>query len=275
MKKIKAIRSILYTTALNSNNYDMASKSGADVCLIDLEDSIPLNKKKQARDLARNFFRKQHDQIITAIRINNLNTAEGDDDLSYVMELPYKPDIVLLTKVDSPQDVEAAHKALATKSSHINIFLTIETVKSLFAIDLLAEVSQGFVFGSADLAAELCINIEWENMLYARQKIVLAAAMCTIPAIDTACFELHNDTSLKDESERAKSLGFTGKAAMHPSQVAIINKTFDISLDEISRAQKIVATYEKAGGGVMELDGQMIGPPFYSKAKRLLERFNK
>ena len=134
--------------------------------------------------------------------------------------------------VREASEIEVVRSLLARYQLKPAIYPTIETIEALANIDAIAKESSGLIFGSADLAAILGVDIEWENMLYARQRIVHAAALHNIPAIDTACYHLEDLGELREESQRVKSMGFRGKAAVHPSQIPIINELFTPTAQE-------------------------------------------
>ncbi len=262
--------SVLYTPCLDADRLTKARLTPADVCLMDLEDSVPPDKKSFARDLCLDFLRGRPTSKATAVRINELRCNEGLVDLTALLGARVVPDIVVMTMVDSGVEVELVRTLLGRGGLFPQIYVTVETPASLDNLDGIARESDGMIFGSADLAASLGVEIDWDNMLYARQRIVAAASRYDIAAIDTGCYNMASAEELLGESRRAKRLGFHGKAAMHPSQLAAINGVFRVSEAELEWAQRVVDASERTGGGILVIDGNMTGPPFVRKARRIL-----
>ncbi|QND46580.1 CoA ester lyase (plasmid) [Rhizobium lusitanum] len=266
-----AVHCVLYTPGFSSGRIAAAARSSASALLFDLEDSVPKGRKPLARELLSSWCKQPKGGGLRAVRINELRSLEYLYDLSCLLAIESHPDIVVLTMVTDAQEIEIVRHHFADGGYRPRMFVTIETTMALERIDAIAAVSDGLILGSADLAAQLGVDISWDNMLYARQRIVHAAATYGIPAVDTACFHLDDDAELIKESQKAKELGFVGKAAVHPRQVDIITKIFQPTEAEIARAREIVARAGEADGEIIRLDGNMIGPPFVIRAKKLLQ----
>jgi citrate lyase beta subunit len=265
-------KSFLYTPAINVKNFFKAEMLHADVSVIDLEDSIPQHKKIEARNSLLELSKKNDFKRLKAVRINSIRKYDGLEDIVWMVKNKWIPDIFIMTMVDDPAEITILKNIISELAEQVEIYVTIETPLAVKRVLEIAEVSNGLIFGSADFAAILGVNITWENMLYARSSIAMAAANYNIPAIDTACFVMDSLDALTVESEKARELGFTGKAAIHPSQLEIINEIFTTNKEEFSYAKLIVDEFEKNMGGIIKINGQMIGPPFYLKAKKILAR---
>lgn len=261
-----------YTPGTNSKNIFIAQDLFADVAVLDLEDSVPSIEKNNARINLKTFLENKNFKPLKAVRINSIRTQHGINDIHYILNLDNHPDIIIMTMVYEAEEVSILQDILANLPSKIKIYVTIETGLSMENISQISAVSDGLIFGSADYAALLCVDISWENMLYARNKIVMTAATYNIPAIDTACYCLNPIDILINECKQVRSLGFTGKAAVHPSQVSIINTHFSASESELSNAKEIIAAFDKNHKRIINMDGQMIGPPFIAKARKLINR---
>lgn len=265
-------RSILYTPALDVATLEKAQRTAADICLMDLEDSVPPAKKHEARRVCVEVLRARPPARPTAVRINETRSCEFLHDVTAFVSAGIVPDIVVMTMVDSAAEVEILRSLLGRQGLYPEIYVTIETPESLENLAAIAGESSGLILGSADLAASLGVEIDWENMLYARQRLVVAAARYEIAAIDTACFNFDGTGELMAESRRSLAMGFHGKAAVHPAQVPLINEVFGVTDEALEWARRVVAASESAGGGVIRLADRMIGPPFVRKAKQLLRR---
>jgi citrate lyase beta subunit len=268
-------RSILYTPAFNLERLMGARESGADVCLIDLEDSVPAAKKDQAREHCLQLLKVPTSSSRIAVRINELRSPHGLLDLGAFISQGLAPDIIMLTMVRDACELEIVHSLLSSLEREVQLYVTVETMEAIDTIDDIASQCSGLVFGSADFAAELGVDIGWENMLYARQRIANAAARYDIAAIDTACYHLDDPELLLQESQAVKALGFHGKAIVHPRQLATVMDVFTPSAAELERAREILRRSKHSNGEIFTLDGDMIGPPFIKKARRLLNNFTQ
>lgn len=268
-------RSILYTPAFNLERLMGARESGADVCLIDLEDSVPPAKKDQAREHCLQLLKGPTSSSQVAVRINELRSPHGLLDLGAFISQGLAPDIVMLTMVRDACELEIVHSLLSSLEREVQLYVTVETMEAIDNLDDIASQCSGLVFGSADFAAELGVDIGWENMLYARQRIANAAARYDIAAIDTACYHLDDPELLLQESQAVKALGFHGKAIVHPRQLATVMDVFTPSAAELERAREILRRSKHSNGEIFTLDGDMIGPPFIKKARKLLNNFTQ
>src|SRR5690606_1230157 len=147
---------------------------------------------------------------------------------------------------------------------------TIETAAGIAnARDVAAALRPGDAlgFGGADLAADLGCAFSFEPLLAARSALVLAAAGSGLGIFDVPWLDVRDEDGLSAEAQRVRSLGFTGKLAIHPVQVAAVQAAFRPSTAEVERARRIVAALDAAGGGVALLDGRMIDAPVATAAR--------
>ena len=146
----------------------------------------------------------------------------------------------------------------------------IESGRGLAAADEIAAhpAVAALAFGGGDLAADLHATLTWEPMLFARSRIVQAAAAAAIGAWDVPYLDIHDAEGLKRETAASKALGYTCKLAIHPTQIAPINAIFTASANELNRAKRIVAAFEAAHGGACQVDGKMIDAPVVKAARR-------
>jgi citrate lyase beta subunit len=126
-------------------------------------------------------------------------------------------------------------------------------------------------FGAIDLSADIGCAVAWDALLFARSQVVLAAGVCGIAAIDSPFMDVPALDTLRDECHRVRALGFVGKAAIHPSQVPVIQQSFSPTPAEIAWAHKVVDAYEANKGGVLLVDGQLVERPVVRAAQRVLE----
>lgn len=260
-------RSILFTPALSLDQVVKAWSYDADVHLIDLEDAVPPPAKPAARTVLRAALEKTPAPAEIAVRVNELGTLEAMHDLLTLAECPVKPGFILMAMVKSAAEVTLMRDILASAGARPEIFVTVETVAAVRELDAIAAVADGMVFGAADFAAGLGIEISWAGLLAARQAMVLACARYGIACIDTPNFRLAEPSVLAEEIERVRELGFHGKATVHPGELAAINRALRPDPDRLRPARRITEAVRAADGGIAVLDGNMVGPPFARLAR--------
>ncbi|MEV0729626.1 aldolase/citrate lyase family protein [Polymorphospora sp. NPDC050346] len=265
-------RSILYTPALSLDRVVKAWNYDADVHLIDLEDSVPPAEKPAARTVCRDALEKAPKPANIAVRMNELRGVAAVQDLVMLTESRVRPGIVMMTMVTDAAEIEVVRRILASADAHPEIYVTVETVEAVVDIDPIARAADGLVLGSADLAATLGVEITWEAMLAARQAMALACARYGIACIDTANFRLTEPAVLAEETARIRTLGFHGKATVHPSELAVINQALRPNPDDLRLARRVTQAVGAAGGGIAVLDGNMVGPPFARMARDTVAR---
>lgn len=269
-----AQRTMLMTSAVNPRQYQAALHSGADICTLDLEDSVPPARRDEARRRAAGMFEGTAD-CVRALRINSLRTTDGLRDILALAYGAIRPDALLVPKVNCAHDLLILEDMLGDQLADVEIMATIETAAGLAAVEEIATATprvRALVFGAADFSADLGISMEWEPLLYARSRIVAAAAAAGIPAIDSATFDLNAELALKIDVNRSRELGFQGKAAIHPRQVPVINAGFTPVPAELERAQRVIGMAHNRSGRIGFLDGQLVGPPMVTAAYRMLGR---
>lgn len=270
-----ACRSLLMTSALHTRRYRGAEENGADIGTLDLEDSVPAELKEEARRLALPFLAEPA-PFTRALRVNSLRSEDGLRDLLAVLESGARPDILFFPKVESAEELVIADQVLAGRLPGIRFLATLETAAGLCAAEQIAAAPTrrmwGLIFGAADYSASVGSSLAWEPLMYARSRIVNAACRSGLRAIDAPCFDLSDPARLWKETELARQMGFSGKAAIHPAQVAAINAGFTPSAEAIARAREVLAESASHGGEICVVEGEMIGPPGVHAAHRLLAR---
>lgn len=266
-------RSILFVPATRPDRYAKAVDSGADVVCVDLEDAVSLADKDRARELVTAFFaepRKRGEKRV--LRINQLASEHGLKDMLLLLNMNKMPDMVLLPKVESVEDINGFNQIFSVSKNKLALMALIETAKGLEnAMSIAAADNVNcIVFGSADYSAEIGSDMGWDALQYGRGRIVQAAGQAGIDAIDGAWLDLQDDVGLIKESQRVAAMGFVGKPALHPKQVAGLHRAFTPSEEDVQQAQRIVDAYQKNAGGVLSVDGRMIDAPVVARALRLV-----
>jgi citrate lyase beta subunit len=270
-------RSVLCTPATSLERYVKCHRSGADICLVDLEDSVSVRRKEEARRQAAGFFSPMDDTPRRcAVRINSVTEADGLRDLLAIQHYPVKPPIVLVPKVESPRDVEIVEQVLRPSCPQVELFAILETPRGVENAAQIARASdrlRALIFGAADYAALLGIDVDWEPLSHVRARLVNGARTADIHVIDSPTFDLADTVLVRREAELAQAMGFSGKIALNPAQVTVINEVFSPSLEQLERAARIVDAAERSADDVTTVDGGMIGRPFFEASRRLLDEF--
>ncbi|HXZ46548.1 MAG TPA: CoA ester lyase [Pseudolabrys sp.] len=284
------MRSLLFVPADGGSKLDKAMASGADAVIIDLEDSIVPERKTEARAGALAFLRanrNKKDRPRLLVRINGLDTGMTDADLDVIVA--GQPDAVVFPKAEGgPTVVHLDAKLTAREAAadvperQIKILAqAVESAAGLFAAGTFRGASErliGLTWGPEDLSAELGAETNrdaqgklTEPYRFARSTCLYAAAAAKLPAIETVYVDFRNTQGLRSDTEDARRDGFTGRLAIHPAQVPIINEVFTPTAEQIEKAKAIVAAFSaQPGAGAVGIDGKMYDRPHLVRAQRLL-----
>jgi (S)-citramalyl-CoA lyase len=244
---------------------------GADCVVIDLEDSVAPAGKGAARTAALQAIGQLASPAV-GLRVNALTSAAGIADLAALLFGAAWPAFVVLPKVEAAEQVRLCAAVLGERGWRGELLCCIESAGGLErAADIAAAdpAVAALGFGGVDLAADLGAELAWEPMLAARSRVVWAAAKAGIRALDVPCLDLAATSSLADECQRVRALGFDGKLAIHPKQVRIIRDAFSPSRDEIATARAVLAT--AGGGGAVRHGSSMVDAAVVRRAQRTLD----
>ncbi len=265
----------LITPATASDRCAVAMRAGADVTVVDLEDSVPDHAKDAARTAALQFLSTsapgQCRPPVLGVRVNALSTAHGLKDLVAIADGDIGPAVVLLPKVESPRDIDLAATVINADHRGISVWALIETPRAIQRLPeiLRADAAAGVVFGAADYAASAGCRRTRQALLYPRAALAVAAAAAGLLAVDSPFFDLDDRDGLLQEAEEARDLGFTGKGAIHPAQLATIQAAFTPSAQELADAAAVVAAADRTGDVITTVNGRMVGPPLVAAARLL------
>jgi citrate lyase subunit beta/citryl-CoA lyase len=264
----------LYVPGDRPERFEKAAASGADVVIIDLEDAVVPAHKAAARENAVRWLATARAGSVE-VRVNALSSPWAADDLGALDDVPALRG-VRLPKVESPDDVRAALKALA--AAECDVTCLIETARGVEAAFEVASVPRvgAIALGEADLAGDLGVR-NTDALLWARSRVVIAARAAGLAAPAMSVFPHVDDLDGLAASSRAgRRLGFVGRAAIHPRQVPVIAAAFRPSPEEIADARTVIDSFARAsdaGNGVLVLDdGRMIDPAMVVQARALLDR---
>ena len=262
--------SLLFVPGSRPDRFAKAKAAGAGLTVIDLEDAVAASDKESARAAAL-------DQLATdaqgwAIRINAVTTAAGIRDLAALTDCAALPAVLLVPMVESATELAVVAGALGTACPAL--VPLIETPCGLrHALEIAAHPAvEAVMFGGADFSGEIGVELAWEPLLAARQKLILACAEARKPAIDVPFIGLEDEAGLAEEAGRARAIGFVAKAAIHPRQIAAIHAAFAPSEAEVAEAREALAAYEAGGERAIRFRGRMLEAPFIKKYRAVIAR---
>ena len=207
------------------------------------------------------------------VRINSLRTSAGLADILTLAETEVAPDGIMIPKISAPEEVRILRDLISAKHSNVRFHPLIETndgLKTAYEIAKASHKVGSLVFGGFDMSADLRVEPGWDSLLYARQHLVHAAAAANIDLLDMPNFNLDDLDELKEETSAASNLGFTGKCAIHPKQVDIINEVFSPSEEEVAKARDLIEKYESQDKGFAVIDGTLMEKPIVQRLYRTI-----
>ena len=273
--KYQSRRSLIFTPGTRPDMFAKALKSGADIVCVDLEDAIAPEHKDEARDKTLPLVAESpaKDGVERMVRINSLRTAEGLVDLLAILAVLSPPLALMLPKVKAPDEVRMIEELLDGTHAAIRFHVIIETNEGLEACHEIARASEridSLLFGAVDMAAELRIEPTWSALLYARSRMVHAAAGAALDLIDVPFLDLADMDGLATEAAASSALGMTGKAAIHPKQIPVINDRFTPDGETIARARRVIAAFEAGDSSLVVVDGKLIEKPVLRSMYRIV-----
>jgi citrate lyase beta subunit len=268
-------RSLIFTPGNRPDMFPKALRTGADIITVDLEDAIAPQHKDEAREKTLALFADMPETggVECVVRINTIRSADGLKDLSAIIAADTPPDAIMLPKVKSAEEIQLIDELLIDSCAHIRLHVIIETNDGLDRCYDIAKSSariDSLLFGAVDMAAELRVEPVWEPLFRARSQLVHAAAGAGLDLIDVPFLDLEDMAGLKEEAERCAALGFTGKGAIHPKQIAILNEAFSPSEAQIDYARRVIKAFEEGDSGLVLIDNKLIEKPVLRSMYRIL-----
>ncbi|QIL73982.1 CoA ester lyase (plasmid) [Diaphorobacter sp. HDW4B] len=282
------VRSILFVPGDSERKLQKAAESNADALILDLEDSVTASRTQVARELVLDYLKSQKEARRQQlwVRINPLSTPAALLDLMIVAGAP---DVLMLPKVDSSADVvrlshmlDALEVREGVQAGHIGILpVATETAASLFTLGTYAGCSPrlaGLTWGAEDIAAALGASTNkgpdggYDHVFQLACSLCLAGACAAgVQPIDTIWADFKDEAGLLASSRLGRQRGFTGRMAIHPAQVDVINAAYSPSEEELVWARRVVEVFDANPGlGTVGLDGKMLDMPHLKQARRVL-----
>ncbi len=286
------MRSYLFVPGDSQAKLDKALGCGADALIVDLEDSVAPGAKPDARETAAAFLSQSKELAERPrlfVRVNDLRSGMAGDDLAAIMATA--PHGIVLPKAEGGADIEQlstmlraeeARHGIADRSTRIMAIAT-ETAKATLAMASYAGCSprlESLSWGAEDLSADIGASASRDSdgaltgvFALARNLTLLGAAAAEVEAVDTVFVDFRDSDGLEAECRAAVRDGFTGKLAIHPAQVPVINAAFTPDAATLDEAKAVVAAFAEAGNaGVTSLNGKMLDRPHLRRAERILKR---
>jgi citrate lyase subunit beta/citryl-CoA lyase len=277
-------RSLLFVPAGRERLLDSAQDAAADALVLDLEDSVPDARKAAARTLARRWLPKLGTKRRAVfLRVNGLRTGHTRDDLMSVVQKRLAG--VVLPKVESPQDLRdldvllrEAEMANGVRPGDVRTIALIESARGVLRCEDIARASDrlcGLSVGAEDYTYDIGVRRDSGGIVlqHIRAVVVQVATAYGLTPIDTPYADFKDEAGLLAETQLAKAIGLKGKYAVHPAQLAVINRSFSPSKEEIAAARAIIDAYEDGvarGLGAVSVDGRMVDAPIAERARALI-----
>jgi citrate lyase subunit beta/citryl-CoA lyase len=284
-------RSLLFSPGDRPELMRKAPATGADVICFDLEDAVAFDRKDEARTAVRDVLgdpdfdpdaevcvrltatapETDLDALVGVESLDRSSSDAGDPSI--------RLDAVMLPKVEDAGRVEHVAALCAARGLDPAVFALVETAGGVLSAAAIAaaDATSAVIFGAEDLAADIGATRtdEGTEVLYAREHVVLAASAADVDALDTVYTDFSDTAGLREETAFARTLGYDGKLAIHPSQVEPINEAFTPDSQEVAWAARVLEARDeadRAGRGVFSVDGEMIDAPLIAQAERIAER---
>ena len=275
------LRSALYMPGINQKAMDKALNLGCDAVVLDLEDAVEVSKKEDSRQLViRQIENNDYGPRVVVVRVNDLGTKWGEQDVAAVANLPIQA--ILVPKVSEIRDISRVVDLLNRLGSELPIWIMVETPLAIININELARQPRvtALVMGTSDLVVDLCAEHleERQNISYALQRSIIAARAFGKKILDGVHLDFRDLDSLRNVCRLGKSMGFDGKTLIHPDQIPVANDAFSPSEAELDKAKRVIDAWRSAqtrGSGVVEVDGTLVESLHVEEAKRLISFFSE
>lgn len=270
-------RTVLFTPGTRADRWTKALEGPADCAVADLEDAVPPAEKAAARAaVAAALKASRAGPVERGVRINAWPGPWAIEDIDLLA--PRKPDLVAVPKVEVVDEVRYLDAALRERGCDAGLLLILETARGVLKAPELAAASKrvrAVAFGAEDYAASVGARRTADGLevLYARSRVVAAAAAAGVDAIDQVHVAIDDAAGLEREARFGAQLGYRGKMVIHPKQVEPVHRAYRPSAEEVAWARKVLDAAKAAdavSGGVVVVDGRMVDRPLLLQAERLL-----
>jgi citrate lyase subunit beta/citryl-CoA lyase len=283
-------RSSLSVPAISDRKVARARTARADEVVLDLEDSVAVDLKSQARSSLVATLSDPGDWAPPrlSVRVNDIRSSTGLRDLIAIGSLPTPPASVVVPKVESPADLEHVDRLIDALQDELGSSGTIEVqalIETSVGLTHVGEIAAGsprlvsLILGYVDLSAALgratySVRTDAAMWLPAQEAVLWAARSNGLAALDGPYAGIADDDGLRDSAQWARDLGFDGKWVIHPGQIETINRIFAPTAGEVASAEATIAAMS-GGHGAVAVDGRMVDAAVVAGARRLLARADR
>jgi (S)-citramalyl-CoA lyase len=271
-------RSVLFVPGARLEIFPKAIASSTDIVCVDLEDAVAEKQKGNAREQVISLIENQ--KLLTTppnkeiwIRINAIRSTNGLEDILAIAQADIAPDGIMIPKITAPEEIHILRDILSAKHKELKFHPLIETTQGLKQAYDIAKSSHkigSIVFGGFDMSTNLRVEPNWDALLFARHELVLAAANAKVDLLDMPYFGLEDPLGLETEAKKAAEIGYTGKCAIHPKQIDIINQVFSPNPEEVKKAKDLIKKYESQDRAFVEIDGVLMEKPVVERLYRII-----
>ncbi|MBU3091182.1 HpcH/HpaI aldolase/citrate lyase family protein [Clostridium sp. CF011] len=282
MKRLR--RTMLFMPGNTPAMLQDAGILGADSIILDLEDAVSITEKDSARILVSEAIKNvDYSNVEVVVRVNPFSTEFAQKDIDIIARV--KPDTLMIPKA-TEEELKAINEILTNIEAQecfakgsIKLIPIVETaygVENVYNIIKSCDRIVAVLLGGEDLTSDLGIKRtkEGEEVFYARNRVAIACRAMKVDSIDTPFTDTNDFEGLSKDTFKAKSLGFTGKAAINPRQIDTIHSVYAPTSEEVKYAKRVLEAMEEAekeGKGVFSLDGKMVDAPVINRAKNTVE----
>lgn len=281
---MELLRSLIFVPGNRPSMLERARSFNADIIMVDLEDSVPPAEKVNARQTVRDWVPRLHtDGKRVMVRANGLDTGLTRDELAAVIS----PSLygVSVGKTESAWDLQEVDRIIGPleaiaglEPGSIKVIPWIESARAVMNVQQMAGASSRIIaiaFGAEDFTNDMGIQRtdSGEEVYVPRATVPIAGRAAGIASLDSPYVAFRNPQGLKQDAQAARQMGYSGKFAIHPSQIDIINETFSPRREDVEYARRVVAAWQEAeasGRGSLDLDGKMVDVPVVKRARNLL-----
>jgi len=279
-RPIRPRRTFIFAPGNRPDMFPKALGSGTDIVCVDLEDAVAPKDKAAAREAAfANLPAAEGPgRVERIIRLNCLRTLDGMADVQALLGCPRRVEAVMLPKVKGPEEVRNLSDLLDEYRKDTRLHVIIETNEALEAAHHVAQASdriEALFFGGVDMAADLRCKGTWMALQYARSRVVHAAATAGVDAIDVPFLDLEDREGMLREAALSAELGFTGKGAIHPKQIADLNRAFTPDEASVAHARRVLDAFAAGDTGLLVVGGKLIEKPVLRSYARMVAVYER
>ncbi|XP_012578842.1 PREDICTED: citrate lyase subunit beta-like protein, mitochondrial [Condylura cristata] len=286
-------RAVLYVPGNDEKKIKKIPTLNVDCAVLDCEDGVAANRKSEARlRIVKTLEEFDLGPTEKCVRINSVSSGLAEDDLEALLQSRVLPSSLMLPKVETPEDIQWFSDKFSfylkgrKLEQPMNLIPFVETATGLLNFKAVCEEAvktgppaglflDAVVFGGEDFRASIGATSSkgGQDILYARQKIVVVAKAFGLQAVDLVYIDFRDEEGLLRQSREGAAMGFTGKQVIHPNQIAVVQAQFTPSPEKIKWAEELIAAFKEhqhLGKGAFTFQGSMIDMPLLKQAQNIV-----